>query len=211
MEQARVSSMRFRDLRCLSGCVLGLSVAVAPVAAHPSQPECSAEQAVYRLQTDDGPLEIGFIPATGYISAASDLYLYLTTTQRTYWFSFSVSNGYSGMTLHPVSDPVAASAEGGAPRELLQQYLNEDADPAAAEIWSSLRFYSLDADLTFLFEPPLSGEPAPAYVMAPEIGLTLWYQPQALTEDATADRDPIPRGVFALVECLPEPRAKVRP
>ena len=211
MGQVRDSSMLFRVFRGLKVSALGLCMTVAPVAAHPPELECAAGQAVYRLQSDDGPLEIGFIPATTFISAASNLYLYLTTTQRTYWFSFSVSNGYSGMTLHPVSDPVAASAEGAAPRELLRQYLDEDADPAAAEIWSSLRFYSLDADLTFLFEPPLSGEPAPAYVMAPEIGLTLWYQPQALTEDATADRDPIRRGVFALVECLPEPRAKVRP
>lgn len=203
--------MLCRSLLRLAASAFGVSLAVAPAVAHPPALECSAEQAVYRLQTDDGLLEIGFIPATAFISAASDLYLYLTTTQRTYWFSFSVSNGYSGMTLHPVSDPSAASAQEGGPRELLQEYLEEDADPIETEIWSSLRFYALDADMTFLFEPPLSGEPAPAYVMAPEIGLTLWYQPQALTEDTTADRDSIPRGIFPLVECLPQPRAKVRP
>ncbi|MEM5500350.1 hypothetical protein WNY59_01970 [Ahrensia kielensis] len=185
-------------------------MSVASASAHSPQLECPAEQAVYRLQTDDGPLEIGFIPATTFISAASDLYLYLTTMQRTYWFSFSVSNGYSGMTLHPVSDPVAASAEGTSPRELLQEYFGKVEDPVENEIWSSLRFYALDTEMNFLFEPPLSGELAPAYVMAPEIGLTLWYQPQALTEDATAERDSIPRGIFSLIECLPEPRDKVK-
>ena len=191
----------------------GWAVGAIPAFAHPPVISCPADQAVYRLQTEDGPLEIGFIPATSFISAASDLYLYLTTTQRTYWFSFSVSNGYSGMTLHPVSDPVAASNAGKAdgPRELLTDYFAEDADAAEAEILTSLRFYSLDSDLTFLFEPPLSGELAPAYVMMPEIGLTLWYEPQALTEDPGADRDSIPRGIFELSECLPAPRAKVRP
>jgi hypothetical protein len=192
---------------------LGWGIGAIAASAHPPVISCPAEKAVYRLQTDDGPLEIGFIPATNFISAASDLYLYLTTTQRTYWFSFSVSNGYSGMTLHPVSDPVAASnaAKGDGPRQLLADYFVEAADAVEAEIWTSLRFYSLDGDLTFLFEPPLSGQAAPAYVMMPEIGLTLWYEPQALTEDTTADRDSIPRGIFQLVECLEEPRAKVLP
>jgi hypothetical protein len=202
--------------RCFSRfsvVALGWAMGAIAASAHPPVMSCPAEQAVYRLQTEDGPLEIGFIPATNFISAASDLYLYLTTTQRTYWFSFSVSNGYSGMTLHPVSDPLAPSnaAKGDGPRELLNDYFAEDADAVGAEIWSSLRFYSLDEDLTFLFEPPLAGQAAPAYVMMPEIGLTLWYEPQALTEDGTADRDSIPRGIFQLVECLEEPRAKVLP
>lgn len=203
--------MSFRMFRRSSTVALGSVLLAFPVAAHPPTMVCPADQAVYRLETEDGPLEMGFIPARNYISAASDLYLYLTTTQRTYWFSFSVSNGYSGMTLHPVSDPAAPDPGGAGPRELLPDHFGEDTDPAETEIWNTLRFYALDADLTFLFEPPLSGDPAPAYVMAPEIGLTLWYDPQALTEDPAADRDSIPRGIFPLVECLPEPRAKVPP
>jgi hypothetical protein len=184
---------------------------VAPASAHSPVPACPAEKAVYRLQTEDGPLEMGFLEATNFTSVASDLYLYLTTTQRSYWFTFSVSNGYSGMTLHPVSDPGANDAKESGPRELLEDYFADDADPVRAEIWSSLRFYSLDADLTFLFEPPRSGEPAPAYIMAPELGLTLWYEPKALTEDLAAERDSIPRGMFALADCLHEPRPKVFP
>ncbi|MEO9298956.1 hypothetical protein [Devosia alba] len=205
--------MLLRCFRRFSVVALGWAIGAIAASAHPPVMSCPADQAVYRLQTDDGPLEIGFIPATNFISAASDLYLYLTTTQRTYWFSFSVSNGYSGMTLHPVSDPVAASNgdNGDVPRELLNDYFAEDADAVEAEIWSSLRFYSLEEDLTFLFEPPLSGQAAPAYVMMPEIGLTLWYEPQALTEDSKVDRDSIPRGIFQLVECLEKPRAKVLP
>lgn len=205
--------MLTHTVRYLLVVALGLAMGAIPALAHPPVISCPADQAVYRLQTEDGPLEIGFIPAASFISAASDLYLYLTTTQRTYWFSFSASNGYSGMTLHPVSDPVAASnaAKGDGPRELLTDYFAEDADAAETEIWTSLRFYSLDEDLTFLFEPPLSGEAAPAYVMLPEIGLTLWYEPQALTEDTKAERDSIPRGIFKLAECLNEPRAKVLP
>ena len=149
-----------RCFRQFSVVALGWALGVIAAAAHPAVMSCPAEQAVYRLQTEDGPLEIGFIPAANFISAASDLYLYLTTTQRTYLFSFSVSNGYSGMTLHPVSDPVAASnaAKAIGPRELLEDYFTGEEDAAEAEIWSSLRFYALDGDLTFLFEPPLAGQ-----------------------------------------------------
>lgn len=150
--------------------VVAAALLATPAIAHPPVLDCPADQAVYRLQTEDGPLEIGFIPATNFISAASDLYLYLTTTQRTYWFTFSVSNGYSGMTLHPVSDPSAADAQADGPRDLLEEHFGDDPDDARADIWSSLRFYSLDADLTFLFEPPLAGEPAPAYVMVSRNG-----------------------------------------
>ena len=201
--------MLLNFLRRLPVVVLGL--AATPAIAHPAVIQCPAHQAIYVLPTDDRPLEIGFIPATNFISAASDLYLYLGTTQRTYWFTFSVSNGYSGMTLHPVSDPGAAEAQASGPLDLLKQHFGEDADDAEANILPSLRFYSLDSDLTFLFDPPLAGQPAPAYVMVSEMGLTLWYEPKALTEDPAAERDSIPRGIFQLAECLTEPRQKVLP
>ncbi len=168
--------------------------------------ECPAERAVYGLETDEGPLTLGFIPARSMATIASDLYMYLTTTQRTYWFTFTVSNGYSGMTLWPVSDPRAADAEPDGPRQLID--LDADDSPERQDAVRSLRFYALDEDLTFWFEPPMAGQPAPHYVMMPELGLTLWYNPRALTEDTTADRDPIPRGIFRQTACLdtaPEP------
>jgi hypothetical protein len=155
--------------------------------------DCPAERAVYELLDGEDRFEIGFQPSHNYASIASDLYMYLTTPQRTYWFTFSVSNGYSGMTLIPVTDPTRADAAPDGPRELLA--LGSD-DPQDLDVLRSLRFYALDEDMTFWFEPPNEGEPAPAYVMVPEIGLSLWYGAGQLTDDATADRDPMPRGVF---------------
>lgn len=170
---------------------------------------CPAERAVYRLDSDEGPLEVGFVPSRGRASIASDLYLYLTTVQRTYWFSFAVSNGYSGMTLIPVSDPQAEAARENGPALLLETRRMDEG--LINEVLVSLRFYALDEKLGFLFEPPASGMTAPPMVMMPEIGLTLWYEPQALTEDRSADRDPIPRGIFRLTKCLSEARPAAYP
>lgn len=163
--------------------------------------ECPAERAIYELLDGEDRFEIGFQRSHNYASIASDLYMYLTTPQRTYWFTFSVSRGYSGMTLIPVTDPTRADAAPDGPRELLA--LGSD-DPQDLDVLRSLRFYALDEDMTFWFEPPNEGEPAPAYVMVPEIGLSLWYGAGQLTDDATADRDPMPRGVFKPDLCRDE-------
>lgn len=163
--------------------------------------ECPAERAIYDLLDGEDRFEIGFQRSHNYASIASDLYMYLTTPQRTYWFTFSVSNGYSGMTLIPVTDPTRADAAPDGPRELLA--LGSD-DPQDLDVLRSLRFYALDEDMTFWFEPPNEGEPAPAYVMVPEMGLSLWYGAGQLTDDATADRDPMPRGVFKPDLCRDE-------
>lgn len=166
-----------------------------------SADQCPAERAIYELVDEESRFEIGFRAAHNYASIASDLYLYLTTPQRTYWFTFSVSNGYSGTTLIPVTDPTRADAVPDGPRELIT--LGSD-DPQDLDVLRSLRFYALDADLTFWFDPPNAGEPAPAYVMVPEIGLSLWYSAGQLTDDVTADRDPMPRGVFKPDRCRDE-------
>src|SRR5690606_41571422 len=109
--------------RCFSRfsvVALGWAMGAIAASAHPPVMSCPAEQAVFRLQTEDGPLETGFIPATNFISAASDLYLYLTTPQRTTWFSFSLSHGHSGLTPHPGSVRLAPSnaTKRVGPREL---------------------------------------------------------------------------------------------
>lgn len=181
---------------------LTTATAIALMSSFPSAllaDECPAERALYSLDTEDGRLELGFARARNYASIASDLYLYLTTTQRTYWFIFSVSNGYSGMTLLPVTDPTRADAEPDGPRDLID--LASD-DAATRDVLRALRFYALDEDFTFWFEPPMSGEPAPAYVMVPEIGLALWYGAGDLTDDPDAERDPMPRGIFQPEVCL---------
>jgi hypothetical protein len=57
---------------------------------------CEAERAVYEMTAPDTDevWRIGLVPARNMASIASDLYLKLTTPQRDYWFTFSVSQGY---------------------------------------------------------------------------------------------------------------------
>ncbi len=167
--------------------------------------ECPAERALYELTTEDGRFEVSFLRAKHQASMASDLYLVLKTPQRSYWFTFSVSNGYSGMTLTPVTDPGRADAAPDGPRELID-FFSED--PEDLDVLRALRFYAMDEDFTFWFEPPNAGDSAPMYVMVPEIGLALWYSAGKLTEDPEADRDPMPRGVFVPDFCrdtIPDP------
>lgn len=186
-------------VRWLGSAVL---VALAGLGAPPVlADDCPAERAVYELASDEGRLEVSFLRARNYASMASDLYLVLTTTQRSYWFTFSVSNGYSGMTLIPVTDPSRADANPDGPKELIDLNGANDAD---MDVIRALRFYAMDDDFTFWFEPPMAGEPAPAYVMMPEIGLALWYDAGALTDEPSADRDPMPRGIFKPDVCRDE-------
>ena len=86
-----------RLLTAAALCLLPLpAMAQAPVIGPAT---CEAERAVYEMtapETDE-VWRIGLVPARNMASIASDLYLKLTTPQRDYWFTFSVSQGYSGI------------------------------------------------------------------------------------------------------------------
>lgn len=169
--------------------------------------ECPANQSVYRFEEQDLVFEVQFVEATQFATIASDLYLRLKTPNHIYWFNFNVSNGYSGITLHPISDPYDKGARENGPRELQLNYSDDIAD----EILISLRFYPMDENLRFLYEPPLSTSPAPAFIAMPEIGLSLWYNANLLAENSQIERDPMPRGIFRLTECRAEPLPKAYP
>ena len=197
-----------RLLTAAALCLLPLpALAQAPVAG-PAR--CEAERAVYEMTAPDTDeiWRIGLVPARNMASIASDLYLKLTTPQRDYWFTFSVSQGYSGISVFPVTDPYADSG----PRDLLGPPFGANADGVTdRDILGALRFLTLDAELNIAFEPPMSGEDAAPYIMLPEIGRALWYDAAALTEDETADRDPMPRGVFRRTQCLVAPHPTAGP
>lgn len=184
------------------GCLAGLCVfAVAfQAASGRADAACPVERTTYAMETEDGDFSVSFVPARSYASMASDLYLRLTTSQRAYWFVLAMSSGYGGTTLLPVSDPYHETAREDGPRNLLDA---EDVDAEVhEETLSNLRFYALDETLNFIEEPPASEEPAPAFIMMPELGVTLWYDPSAVSEDLTAERDPMPRGIFRFSACL---------
>ncbi|WP_116653819.1 hypothetical protein [Pelagibacterium sediminicola] len=189
-------------------CLLPLPApAQAPVAGPAS---CEVERAVYEMTAPDTDeiWRIGLVPARHVASIASDLYLKLTTPQRDYWFTFSVSQGYSGISVFPVSDPYAEDG----PHDLLGPPFGANpkgiTDP---DVLGALRFLTLDTEFNVAFVPPMSGEDAPPYIMLPEIGRALWYDAAALTEDETADRDPMPRGIFKRTQCLAAPHPQAGP
>lgn len=189
-------------------CLFPLPALAQPSVVGPAS--CEVERAIYEMTAPDTDeiWRIGLVPARNMASIASDLYLKLTTPRRDYWFTFSASQGYSGISVFPVTDPYA---EGG-PRDLLGPPFGADPDGVIdPDILGALRFLSLDADLNVAFEPPMSGEDAPPYIMLPEIGRALWYDAAALTEDETADRDPMPRGVFKRIQCLVAPHPQAGP
>ncbi len=186
---------------------LALVLAATPALAE----DCPAERAVYAMHSDDyGDYRAEFIPTLHMATVASDLYLKLTTTQRTYWFGFSASNGYGGITLLPISDPYSASAKEDGPRDLLGEPAPEEEASFMRQL-AQLRFIALGSDLMEMESPPSSGNAAPPYLIMPELGTSLWYGALALTEDPEAERDPMPRGVFKLTECLKEAPAKAYP
>lgn len=158
-------------------------------------PSCPAERAVYTLKSDPA-FSAGFIPAKHHASTASNLYFWIMSPQRTYWFTFGTGVGYTGISLGPVGDPYVA--DGGDP----------DNGPVVIEpdetSHRSLHIYPLKRDLTVLENPPSAGDPAPDALFAPEIGSVLWYSPRDVTLDETAERDPMARGVFLRSGCLDE-------
>ena len=154
---------------------------------------CPADRAVYTLK-DQPAVTAGFAPAHHFASMASDLYFFVTTSQATYWFTMTVSNGYSNLYLLPVSDPYAPEAEPDGPGAVG----NEDT--------IDLALYIMSLDWDVALDPPNKGEPAPARLFVPELGPTLWYAASSLRTEKSLTRDAIDRAVFLYSECLSEPR-----
>ncbi|MBX3581606.1 MAG: hypothetical protein KF810_06915 [Rhizobiaceae bacterium] len=168
-------------------------LANGPASATEVEASCPAERAVYTLKSDPA-FTAGFIPAKHYASMASNLYFWVRSPQRTYWFTLTTGVGYTGISLSPVGDLYIAA--GGDP----------DNGPVAIEADSDslahLRIYPMDRDWTVMSDPPNAGDPAPYAMFAPEIGTVLWYSPRDVTLDETAERDAMERGVFILTGCL---------
>ncbi|MBL8579438.1 MAG: hypothetical protein JNK47_19725 [Mesorhizobium sp.] len=192
--------------------ILGFSsLVVATLAGSPSMAAteitfddlaCAAEQATYTLKSNPA-FSAGFIPAKHFASTPSNLYFWIKSPQRTYWFTFGVGVGYTGISLGPVGDPYVA--DGGDPDN--GPVVIEPDDTSSR----SLRIYPMQRDFTVLENPPNAGDPAPDVWFAPEIGSVLWYSPRDVTLDETAERDPMERGVFIRTGCLKEAQPPALP
>lgn len=187
--------------------VLLLAGPAVPVAAETAVAgSCPAERALYELRDAESEeaWKLRLVPARNMASIASDLYLNLVTPQRSYWFTFSVSQGYGGISILPVSDP---HIEPG-PRDLLS---GPEGEARMEEIGGFLRFLAFDAALGIANDPPNRGDEAPRHILLPELGQGLWYSAAAFTDDPAADRDPMPRGLFRQSGCLAAPGPQALP
>ena len=168
--------------------------------------DCPAERALYELHDPESKdvWKLRLVPARNMASMASNLYLNLVTPQRGYWFTFSVSQGYGGISILPVSDPYIEPG----PRDLLE---GPGIEALMEEVGGYLRFMAFDAALAIANDPPNRGDEAPLHILLPELGQGLWYSAAAFTEDPAAERDPMPRGLFTRKACLSDPAPEALP
>ena len=87
---------------------LAVVLAITQASGAETVANCPAERAVYTLKSDPA-FSAGFIPAKHFASMASNLYFWIKSPQRTYWFTFGIGNGYTGISLGPVGDPYIAA------------------------------------------------------------------------------------------------------
>lgn len=167
---------------------------------------CPAERALYELRDPESAevWKLRLVPARHMASMASNLYLNLVTPQRGYWFTFSVSQGYGGISILPISDPYIEPG----PRDLLE---GPEGEARMEEIGGFLRFLAFDKELGIANDPPNRGDEAPSHILLPELGQGLWYSAAAFTEDPAAERDPMPRGLFRRSGCLADATPEALP
>lgn len=132
---------------------------------------CPAERGIYTMKEAPG-FELS-LPKTGNnVSVASNLYVRLAVPpqdgqpRQTIWFILTSSNGYGTTALVPVHDP--ATVEDGSP-----VFINNDPDDDDAVV--TTRFIAFDAELNPIDTPPSQGTAAPAYILLPDAGPSLWY------------------------------------
>ncbi|MFN3587332.1 MAG: DUF3592 domain-containing protein [Moraxellaceae bacterium] len=202
--------------RLLGGWVLLLTgiaclTLTGPLTPRPPRPasvipteDCAAWRGTYRHMAD--PRFVARFVRTGVdASSASPYYLNLfTPAQRNYWFRFELSNGYGGIHLIPVKNP-RLSADNAPPADIHQ----DDAGLALLNAHrEQLRFYPLDHTLQILDYPPQLQDKrggTPAFLLMPELGNLLWYEPAVLNGLPGTVRETLPRGLFKLVDCELKP------
>ena len=101
----------------------------------------------------------------------------------TYRFQTSTGNGYSTTTLNPISGP--------------------DTKEPAARWRTTIAAYAFHRDLKPVGDFPTASDPAPAYLLIPELGSSLWYMAEDLGGPSLTSglREVLPRAFFELTRC----------
>lgn len=153
---------------------------------------CTAEHARYQLRGAPG-VTAGFAKQRFQINYASDLFFWVRTEDgRRWWFSMNAPNGYGGIFLSPDVDATRITEA------------DHEAEPAPPPPGDPIEvdFDSFDGDYGYLDNPPQSGSPAPAHLLARGLGPLLWYNPVgAANGDKTAKTASIPIAMYDLTGC----------
>jgi hypothetical protein len=143
----------------LSGCHSIKAEAVATAS-------CPIDKAVY-TQPDTKDVTAGFGLQRERSNYASDLVFYVKNSKKTYWFGFSMPNGYGGPYIRRQIDPklVKPAKDGETPDDSLP---GEGAD-------AEMNWDAFDAKFVNLEAVPQSSDPAPAYFFSAQLGPHFWY------------------------------------
>ncbi len=157
--------------------------------------DCRAERATYTLK-EDPAFTAGFV-ADRYVS---DLYLFITSPTRTYWFAMGTSMGHGGSHISPIADPTTDAAPEDGPESLW----GDDEEPGWTErdvIRAQLSFNAFAADLSRV-GVPYRDTPAPAYLFFPGLTNVMWYATAALVAgEGYVTQDSMLPGMFVLTGC----------
>lgn len=142
---------------------------------------CPAERAQYAASDSSG-FTAGFMakPPGGQFISDLAFYLHSSATKRTFWFLFDAGSARY-MNLISASD---VRRKGWAP---------PDPDGRSNRPYFDTHYLQADSGLVFRPQAPHRGEPAPVYILLPDLAQAMWY--------SLEPREGAPIGVYKLIGC----------
>ncbi len=155
-------------------------LAQAPLAASVA-PNCTIDHARYVLRGAPD-YSAGFHVIGDYETLISDLALFVRSgkTGRTFWFFFDQGSGRY-IYLHSTTDVLAPG------------WQPPDPDGGDRPL-GQMHYMAADADLSFSLVLPQSGQPAPTYILLPDLPDVMWYRVREPQES-------VPLAFFELSDC----------
>jgi hypothetical protein len=146
---------------------------------------CALEGAQYRMM-DFPAFSAGFraVPWNPEYPRRIVFYIHTDQTDRTFWF---LLDGGTGRYAYLIST-TDVTQPGWIPPS--------DAGGSKGPLSRSMHYLSADADLHFSFEPPSAGDPAPLYILLPDLPEAMWYW--------VDPREGVPLRFFKLADCPAE-------
>jgi hypothetical protein len=139
---------------------------------HLEAPACPIDRVIY-AQEDSSSVTAGFGHQHVISNYASDLVFYVKKNSKSYWFGFSMPNGYGGPYIYRQIDPklVKTAPEGETPDDRPKGDGSNNDGTSNGQI----NFDAFDAKHVNLDRVPQSGDAAPAFLFSAELGPHFHY------------------------------------